>query len=137
MSRIKPYKAKRRIADYQALEDARRIAVDSYRAGLMDYFDRRRPREPIRWNPGPGCVRNFQVLMGQIEKAQYTAMIYDDSSSHSKLRSVFMIEQAGRGAALEIAKYLMNEGFIKESKEHVPGLGHRLTFTFYAAKVRA
>lgn len=139
MSRIKPYKAKRRIADYAALEQARKIAAEiavaHYRTSLMKFFDRRKATEPIRWERGPGSYHGFDFLRGQMEKAQYAVMVEDDSSPRSIERSGYMIEHARRGTPIEIAQYLMKEGFIKESSDHVHGIGHRLTFTIYAAKV--
>jgi hypothetical protein len=137
MSRIKPYKSKRRIADFKALEYARSEAVERYRTGLMELFDRHQPREPIQWTPGPGAFHTIKVLMGQIEKAQYTVMVEDEPRPGTQSRSGFLVEHARRGAALKIAQYLMHEGFIQETNDQVHGIGHRLTFTIFAAKVSA
>jgi hypothetical protein len=134
MSRVKPYKAKMRIADYAALQRARNEAVYQYRQGLMEFFDRKRITDPIQWNAGPGAFRALPIIQKTIEKAQYVAMAEEMHHHAAGQRMAWILKGVREGAAYKLAQYLMAEGFIKETVDEVHGYGKRLTFTIYVAR---
>jgi hypothetical protein len=132
MSRVKPYKAKRRIADYAAIASACNQAVEQYRHSIQWAFDLRKPEWPICF---PDIMSKKKTsLIGRVMQAELTAIIEDEPPWY-KPRTDAMIENAQRGAVMQLAKYLSENGLVSEVRESVPGIGARLTFTCFACKI--
>jgi hypothetical protein len=133
MSRVKPYKAKRRIADYAAIASACNQAVEQYRHSIQWAFDLRKPEVSIHF---PDIMSKKKTsLIGRVVQAKLTAIIEDEPRYGYKPRTDAMIENAQRGAVMQLAKYLSKNGLVSEVRESVPGIGTRLTFTCFACKI--
>ncbi len=116
MSRVKPYKAKRRLADYAALQEARRLAVAQYLAF-----------------PG-GRVIAEQT--GSIKELVFDVpMLSRSAPPYESAEEEWQIEQARSRAAGQIGRHLISNGFVQETVHGNMPADRRTRFRLLVAKV--